>query len=66
MGSAKPDSLGAFQKVGLLTTRWATYTMQVPLYGPDPVVAVGLFNLDGVQYTQQMAVDNLSVQFLDD
>ncbi len=66
-GSGKPQGIGSFQKVGaVLDPQWQYYRYQVLLDGSNPVVAVGILNLDDSKDMQVAGIDNLRVTFLDD
>jgi hypothetical protein len=66
-GRDKPQGIGSFQKVGpVLTSEWAYYQYQVLLDGSDPVISVGIMNLDGTKSVQRAGIDNLHVSILDD
>jgi hypothetical protein len=65
-GRDKPQGIGSFQKVGpVLDREWAYYQYQVLLDGSDPVISVGLMNLDGTKGMQRAGIDNLRVSILD-
>jgi hypothetical protein len=66
-GSGKPQGIGSFQKVGeVLSSHWQHYRYQILLDGSNPVVAVGILNLDDRKDRQVAGIDNLRVTFLDD
>jgi hypothetical protein len=66
-GSGKPQGIAGFQKVGpVLDSAWQAYAYQERLDGPNPVVAVGILNMDDSKDMQVAGIDNLRVTFLDD
>jgi hypothetical protein len=66
-GRGKPQGIGSFQKVGdVLDAQWQYYRYQDLLDGPNPVVAVGILNMDDSKDMQVAGIDNLRVTFLDD
>ncbi len=65
-GSIKPNGIGGFQKVGPVLTRyWQYYQYQAVLALNNPVVAVGILNLDETKEKQMAGIDNLRVTLTD-
>ena len=65
VGIGKPEGIGSFQKVGpVLAPQWQSYHYQAMLTSSNPVVAVGIMNLDDLNDKQQGGIDNLEVTFL--
>lgn len=61
-GSNKPQGIDGFQKVGpVLTRQWQYYQYQALLASNNPVVAVGILNLDATKDKQVAGIDNLRV-----
>jgi hypothetical protein len=67
VGSGKPEGIGSFQMVGPpLTTGWTASSYRAFLASPDPVIALGIVNLDDGKGLQHAGIDNVRVKFLDD
>jgi hypothetical protein len=66
-GSGKPIGVDSFQQVGpLLSQTWTHYGYRAFLASPDPVIALGIVNLDDGKGLQHAGIDNVRVKFLDD
>ena len=67
VGSGKPEGIGGFQMVGPpLTTEWSSSSYRAFLDDSNPVIAVGIVNLDDGKAMQHAGIDNVRVKFLDD